>query len=317
LLWRAYRARKRREEERAPDSIVLLLANHAPLNPQYLSIVVSRAIGREIPALDMDREVNPAIEDPEAPAKDCVMGKAPHFMLSVDGRMFLVHSVPAPYADPAEFQQDFPELRTKAALERHTAWLSVDSMGREPSPEAHRVMGKVAAEFLGTDCLALYHPPTEKLIPLTADAIDALQAKLRGESPVQDLFGGGPTPFLPVIQIEDDDPRMIAAVKEARRRFPEFEAAFRAGGKGEFSVKTKLESGGRAEHIWVDVKRFENGRIFGVLGNEPVNLEGYRLGARIELDAGDVEDWCVTREGQPPVGAFTVAAIQDIGSKRN
>ena len=181
-IWRAYRWRRLCADQRPPNSIVLLLAQHAPLNPQYLSIVVSRALGREVPAEDLGKEPDPH------EVGDCVMGAAPHFMVSIDRKMFLVHSVPAPYVDPADFSESYRELRTKASLVAHTAWLSVDFLGGESTAADHRVMGRVAAEFVGPNCLALYHPGTDQFIPVEANTFEEFQEKLRGDDPVAELF---------------------------------------------------------------------------------------------------------------------------------
>jgi uncharacterized protein YegJ (DUF2314 family) len=196
----------------------------------------------------------------------------------------------------------------------------VDAFGADSAnPVSHRVMGKLVAEFVGPDCLALYHPPNERIVPVTSGLADLLQAKLRGDCPIEALFGADARVFDPVVTVAGNDPRMLAAMDEARRRFPEFLRFFReSGGQGRFAVKARLESGDNAEHLWVEVYRVDGGRIWGSLCNDPVHLENYRAGTRIDLSESEIEDWGVFAEdGGLVSGLFTTAAIEEIEAERN
>jgi uncharacterized protein YegJ (DUF2314 family) len=103
---------------------------------------------------------------------------------------------------------------------------------------------------------------------------------------------------------------------EARRRFPEFEDAFRSGDATDFSVKALISSADNAEHIWIEVEEITEGKIVGRLGNEPVRLDGLRLGSRVEIEKSQVEDWAF-RSGDTPIGMFTVPVIQRIEKDRS
>src|SRR4051812_3475175 len=75
-----------------------------------------------------------------------------------------------------------------------------------------------------------------------------------------------------VVQIDEDDPRMAAAVAEAKTRLPEFAAAFSKAKDGyQFSVKAPFADQGseEAEFMWVHVCRVDFDAVHGTLLNEP------------------------------------------------
>src|SRR2546423_12032477 len=75
-----------------------------------------------------------------------------------------------------------------------------------------------------------------------------------------------------VVQIDEDDPRMAAAVTEAKKRLPEFAAAFSKAKDGyQFSVKAPFADQGseEAEFMWVHVCRVDFDAVHGTLLNEP------------------------------------------------
>lgn len=94
---------------------------------------------------------------------------------------------------------------------------------------------------------------------------------------------------------------------------PEFQSALEAQDEEDFAIKITLSVGDRAEHIWVAVDRIAFGNIEGRLANQPVDLEGYQLGARVAATPGRVEGWRFFLNGarfarytdpKPPTGAL-------------
>ena len=72
---------------------------------------------------------------------------------------------------------------------------------------------------------------------------------------------------VPVIPIDDDDPRMLAAAAEAHRRWPEFLEAFGKRKDGQsFSVKGPVSRGNNTEFIWISVIAVDGEFIRGNLG---------------------------------------------------
>ena len=51
--------------------------------------------------------------------------------------------------------------------------------------------------------------------------------------------------------------------------------------------------------------------IFGKLGNRPVSLKGLDLGSPVAVPVEEINDWCYTINGGPPVGLFTLSAVNE------
>jgi uncharacterized protein YegJ (DUF2314 family) len=245
-------------------------------------------------------------------ADDFVISVPPSFIATVDGVAFLVNNISRPYVkDAGQMSLGIHERRLRTAVAEHQAWLSVEILHPQAvTPENYRIVGRVVAGLIGMECLALYHPPSGKLVPSRLDETIAL---LQSEDPITSVFGD--TTYIPVILIENDH-RVREAEAEARRRFPEFEDAFRSGDAADFSVKALISSADNAEHIWIQVEEITGDKIVGRLGNEPVRLDGLRLGSRVDIEKSQVEDWAF-RSGDTPIGMFTVPVIQRIEKDRS
>jgi hypothetical protein len=212
-----------------------------------------------VEAVEVDPKLVPRADNQAS--RDWVVGVAPHFFAYLGNIAFAVHSIESPYMkDPIRASESISELRLRKAVREHKAWLSIDIIQpKAPTAENYRVAGRVLAGLIGRECVALYHPPLNKLVPCGEDTLE----KLRGEDPIRAVFQQMTT--VPVVPV-GDDPRLKAAEAEARRRFPEFEAAFRAKAGDDFSVKAPISRGGNTEHIWILVDEIHADRIEGRLG---------------------------------------------------
>lgn len=191
--------------------------------------------------------------------------------------------------------------------------MSIDLISPLPATDDDfRVIAGVLSRLLREDCLALLHPPSNRIVPCLP--LDAIVAKLQSNSPMEAVFGT--SEIVPVIDVDSDDPRMVAAVAEARRQFPVFERAFREQDGTDFSVKTLVrDANGDGECIWVAVDRIVDGRIHGRLGNDPVKLKSLFLEAPVCVEAAEIEDWLFVRD-EKPQGLFTVSVIEAIAEER-
>lgn len=110
-----------------------------------------------------------------------------------------------------------------------------------------------------------------------------------------------------VRQIDKNDPRVAAAKAEAQRRWPEFEAAFKARDpKRAYAVKSPFPTkDGSSEHMWVQVRSIDGEKITGELDNDPVDDVGLKAGDSVTLKLADVEDWIVA-EGAILAGGFSI-----------
>src|SRR5262245_19426867 len=120
-----------------------------------------------------------------------------------------------------------------------------------------------------------------------------------------------------VVQLGADDPGLVAAAAEARRRWPEFVAAFdehRPGRKCAVKYSAPIKGGGD-EHIWIMVTALGSGTISGTLGNDPVADIGLKIGDAVTIQTGEVKDWLFT-DGQAMTGGFSIATLRNAAGKR-
>jgi uncharacterized protein YegJ (DUF2314 family) len=120
-----------------------------------------------------------------------------------------------------------------------------------------------------------------------------------------------------VVRLGADDPGLVAAAAEARRRWPEFVAACsepRPGRKCAVKYPAPIKGGGH-EHIWIMVTALGGETISGTLGNDPVEDIGLRFGAAVTIQAADVSDWLFT-DGQAMTGGFSIATLRNAADKR-
>jgi uncharacterized protein YegJ (DUF2314 family) len=303
---------KRRQQGKSapPESIVLLQSHPISLDATTLAQWFGAAAGCEVEVIDSSEETDAKTDEKtdEPAPKNWLTGESPHFICCIRGTVFMAQNLPAPYmADPVGASQGRMEMRLSKAIKEHKAWASVDILHpQEATAENYRIVAMVASKMVGPDCLALYSPKLNKFAPCMGN--ETIE-KLLAADPLQAVFVE--IGMAPVIPLESDDPRLLAAEAEARNRFHEFESAFNANSDGgsQFSVKTKMTHGDNSEHIWVDVTRIEGDAIEGLLGNEPLDLGDLKLGAEVRLDRSEVEDWAIMR-GDELVGAFTLKALQ-------
>lgn len=121
-------------------------------------------------------------------------------------------------------------------------------------------------------------------------------------------------------KFDGDDPELNAAMKEARRRLPEFRRALEKDSQRKIPVMDgplvkagfKSPVTGAIEHMWIEDVRFEGERIVGRLANEPENIPGLTQGRWVSMPLDDVSDW-VYREGKRTIGGFTIRVMEQRG----
>lgn len=236
-----------------------------------------------------------------------------YFVSSPHG-MFMIHNQPNPYWENVEeVADDLIDLRLRKPVLEHDAWLAVDLVvpyHDDESPEAYySVVIRLIIELADDETLAVYRPATGQINVWDDDVFEAL------------LRPGGEDGFhessnVPVIPVSEDDPEMIAAVEEARQRWPEFVEAFHDRTEDQwFSVKAPVTVGEKTEFIWIDVFGLEPDYIHGTLGNDPIDLGDLKLGDIVEVPVENLNDWAIRSIENEPVGLFTLEAI-DRAQKR-
>ncbi|NNE92908.1 MAG: DUF2314 domain-containing protein [Verrucomicrobiales bacterium] len=234
-------------------------------------------------------------------------------MVRLNNGLFNVLISSEPYIDdPKKFAQDkIRDKRLRTAVETHQAWISVDLMGEADSPEkreeAYQIIGKALAAMAGPDCLALYSPELQRCNEFDLSLIDVLQS----DYPL-DLFEE-PT-FEPVIEVNENDPRMEAAVDEAIDRWPEFVEAFGHRTDPEddrYIVKAEFCENRRSEFMWVLVTELKKDLIIGTLMNDPHELVDVHRGAYVEIEHDRLNDWICPGPDGEAMGGFTLKILTE------
>lgn len=240
-------------------------------------------------------------------------GGTRHFIVNIPQGVFGVIVSPDPYIDnPRRYASEtIRDKRLRTAVESHQAWISVDRMGDPPvgqvKAEAYAVIGKILASMAGPDCLALYCPELQRCNEFDL----ALIGELSGGEPLS-VFSE-PT-FEPVIEIAEDNPRMVEAVEEAIRRWPEFVEAFHAREDSEderFIIKAEFSEGKRSEFMWVSVTRIDGDGVTGMLMNDPHELVDVHRGQPVEVQADQLNDWLYPLPDGDVAGGFTLKVLAD------
>jgi uncharacterized protein YegJ (DUF2314 family) len=113
-----------------------------------------------------------------------------------------------------------------------------------------------------------------------------------------------------VINVEGDDPEMVAAIAAARDTLPHFWQVYDKPARGEtnFSLKVKITDKQGTEHFWAtDIER-RDGTILGTLNNDPNIVKSVKLGDRMEIPEADISDWLYMRDGKM-IGDHTVKPL--------
>lgn len=274
------------DRKSSPDPIALVSLETEPrvLTKGHVAQAVSKALGHPFSESEIAEE-----------------GPSYH-RLTVEGYELTVVARSGPY-----IPKDGPphqDLRLRDAIDRHRAAILIDCWkapaGHERA-EAVDAMGKILAELFDETSLAVFCFHTqrlnlvdENLVPMFQEghALEAMQGITF--DPVGD-FG--------------NDARMDAAIEEARRQWPRFEAAFaeRTGQEeAPYIVKIRFGEGEKSEHMWVEVHEIEGDLIKGVLLNEPFYLARPKKGQIVTMPQENVSDWAYPAENGVE-GLFTEA----------
>jgi uncharacterized protein YegJ (DUF2314 family) len=101
-----------------------------------------------------------------------------------------------------------------------------------------------------------------------------------------------PKPSATALEVAADDPALVRAEADARAALPTFLRRLESPHPtdAEFMVKFRLRSGATPEQIWADVLRSADGRLIGLLANDPIT-RGYRMGQDVEISEDEIMDW--------------------------
>jgi uncharacterized protein YegJ (DUF2314 family) len=103
-----------------------------------------------------------------------------------------------------------------------------------------------------------------------------------------------------VVNIEPDDPEMLAAIDRARETLPQFWQAFdqKKSGESDFALKVKITDKNGTEHFWANDIERQGGKTMGTINNDPNIVGSVKLGDRIQIPEADISDWLYMRDGK-------------------
>ena len=116
-----------------------------------------------------------------------------------------------------------------------------------------------------------------------------------------------------MIDVASEDERMKWGIEKANHTLHHFEKCLSAPAPNQqyFSIKIRLEDQGKVEHLWLSEPSFdEEGNLFGVVSNEPIDVKTVKFNQKIGIDRGKVSDWMIIENGRL-IGGYTIRAIRD------
>ncbi|WP_254510986.1 YegJ family protein [Anatilimnocola floriformis] len=113
------------------------------------------------------------------------------------------------------------------------------------------------------------------------------------------------------VNVQGDDAEMNAAIEKARETLPNFWEAFekRDRGVGDFAIKVRITDANGVEHFWANNVERKDGKIFGVINNDPNTVKSVKMGDRIEIPEADISDWLYMRADGKMVGNRTLRPL--------
>ncbi len=116
-----------------------------------------------------------------------------------------------------------------------------------------------------------------------------------------------------VIDFSKENEVMNWAIEKARLTLHYFEESLEnpKSGQNYFSIKVKIEDGENTEHIWLIEPSFDKeGNLFGVVGNEPIDVTNIKYDQRIGIDRELISDWMIVEHGRL-IGGYTIRAVRE------
>ena len=116
-----------------------------------------------------------------------------------------------------------------------------------------------------------------------------------------------------VYYMPNEDERINWGIEKAKLTLDYFKDCLNEPKEGQdyFSVKARIEDEGKVEHIWLSEPSFdEEGNIYGVIGNEPIDVTNVKIGEKVGITFDYVSDWMIIEKGRL-IGGYTIRAIRD------
>lgn len=261
-------------------SLVLVVSKPPTADRAALAKAIGQAIGRP---LGSDEE-----------AIEYLTGDGPVYGLKLEGCVLELDLVDEPYYDDPATIAD-PQLRQQALGQK--GWIAVYFVGvPADKAQAYRVMGKALAALADENALAIVAEDEG----LATAWLPSMKATLASGDPLS-IFAR-PTEIL---DIDDNDPDMRAAIAQARQSWDEFAQAFLQNEPGTYLAKFRFSEGGHEEYLWVEARQLTPTHLTGKLGNAPRQLPNLHQGDIFVRPTVNAVDWVILLPGGKQIGGFT------------
>ena len=116
-----------------------------------------------------------------------------------------------------------------------------------------------------------------------------------------------------VYHVLNETERMNWGIEKAKLTLHYFEECLKNPKQGQdfFSIKVKIVDSGNVEHIWLTEPNFDDeGNLYGIVGNEPLNVKTVKLDQKIGIDRALITDWMIIQDGRL-IGGYSIRAIRE------
>ena len=116
-----------------------------------------------------------------------------------------------------------------------------------------------------------------------------------------------------VIDVHNEEENMNWAMEKSRLTLHHFKKCLNHPRPNQqyFSIKVRIEDANRVEHIWLNEPSFDDdGHLYGVVGNDPVDVKNVKMNQKIGIDENLVSDWMIIEDGRL-IGGYTIRAMRD------
>ncbi|PKV51529.1 uncharacterized protein DUF2314 [Aquimarina sp. MAR_2010_214] len=116
-----------------------------------------------------------------------------------------------------------------------------------------------------------------------------------------------------VYNMPSENERMNWGMEKARLTLHYFKKCVENPKDGQqyFSIKARIEDNEKTEHIWLMEPDFDNqGNIYGIVGNEPIDVKNVSINEKIGITFDYVSDWMIIENGRL-IGGYTIRAIRE------
>jgi uncharacterized protein YegJ (DUF2314 family) len=126
------------------------------------------------------------------------------------------------------------------------------------------------------------------------------------------VTGCGRKPKDRVITVDSEDPRMNAAIEQARSTVGTFITALRAPKPTQlsFSVKMAITDGTHTEHMWLAPVSYDGKQFHGTLNNDPETVSNVKIGDKASIEPSKISDSMYVENGKL-VGGYTIRVLRD------